>query len=166
VFIAVILEVMRTVLVFVGLVLLAVVAGVFMTSSDRGGPAAVTVPFTALAEGSRSEVTSRVNYLIDTQEELARLWDLLQEAPPIPTVDFNTKVVAAVFAGEVPTAGYDIAVTEVEDADDRVVRIELVKPNESCVLAQSVTAPYQVIELPKTSLPFTHADTWTTKPCP
>lgn len=150
---------------FVGLVLLAVVAGVLMTGSDRGGPAAATVPFTALAEGSRSEVTSRVNYLVETPEELARLWDLLQEAPPVPTVDFNTKVVAAVFAGEVPTAGYDIAVTEVEDTDSRVVKIELVKPDEGCVLAQSLTAPYQVIELPKTSLPFTHADTWTVKKC-
>jgi len=165
VFIAVILEVMRTVLVFVGLVLLAVVAGVFMTSSDRGGPAAVTVPFTALAEGSRSEVTSRVNYLIDTQEELAELWKLIEEPPPVPTVDFSTKVVVAVFAGEVPTAGYDIAVAEVEDADKRMVKIELTRPDEGCVLAQSMTAPYQVIELPKTSLLFTHADTWVIKSC-
>jgi len=71
----------------------------------------------------------------------------------------------AVFAGEVPTAGYDIAVAEVEDADKRMVKIELTRPDEGCVLAQSMTAPYQVIELPKTSLLFTHADTWVIKSC-
>jgi hypothetical protein len=148
------------------LVVLVAVAALLIMSSDRGGPAAVIVPFTALAEGARSEIPSRVNYLITTQDELVELWTFLKEPPPVPTVDFDTKVVAAVFAGEVPTAGYAIAVAEVEDVDKRMVNIELTKPDESCVLAQSVTAPYQVIELPKTSLPFTHADTWTTKPCP
>ena len=152
-------------LVFLALALVAVAAGVFMTGVKQGGPAAVTVPFTALAEGPRSDVSSRVNYLITTQEELDALWELLKEPPPPPTVDFNTKVVAAVFAGKAPTTGYAITVAEGEDVDKRVVKIELTKPDESCVLAQSVTAPYQIIELPKTSLPFTHADTWVTKSC-
>ncbi len=141
-------------------------SGEYSPTSVANQPSAVVVPFIALAEGSRSKVESRVNYLIETQEELVKLWKFLEEPPPVPTVDFNIKIVAAVFAGEVPTSGYDIAVVEVQDADNRIVKIELTKPDESCVLAQSVTAPYQVIELPKTSLPFTHADTWTTKSCP
>ena len=157
---------MRTNLVFLCLAILVVVVGVSILGSNKGGPAAVLVPFTTIAEGPHSKVTSRVNYLIDTQEELTELWEFLKEPPPVPMVDFNTKVVAAVFAGETSTAGYGIAVSEVEDVDKRVVKIELTKPDEGCVLAQSVTAPYQVIELPKTSLPFTHADTWTTKTCP
>jgi len=156
---------MKVTLVFLGLALVVAMAGVSMKNSNRGGPAAVTVPFTALAEGARSEVSSRVNYLVTTQEELSALWELLKEPPPPPTVDFNAKVVAAVFAGKAPTTGYSITVAEVQDVDKRVVKIELTKPDESCVLAQSVTAPYQIIELPKTSLPFTHADTWVTKPC-
>src|SRR3989344_5811976 len=161
---------------FIGIIIVAAIAiaiGVYMFYSGQdvsstfpnNQQSAVIVPFTALAEGPRSKVESRVNYLIDTQEELAELWKFLEEPPPVPTVDFKTKVVAAVFAGEVPTSGYDIAVIEVQDADKRVVKIELIKPDESCILAQSLTAPYQVIELPKTSLPFTHADTWTTKVC-
>ena len=161
---------------FIGIVTVAIIAiaiGVYMFYSGQdvsstfpnNQPSAVIVPFIALAEGSRSKVELRVNYLIDTQEELAELWKFLEEPPPVPKVDFTKKVVAAVFAGEAPTSGYDINVVEVQDADKRVVKIELVKPDESCILAQSLTAPYQVIELSKTSLPFTHADVWTTKPC-
>ena len=160
---------------FIGIIFVAVVAiaiGVYMFYSGEYQPSSVTnqqasviVPFTALAEGSRSKVDSRVNYLITTQEELAELWKFLEEPPPVPKVDFTKKVVAAVFAGKAPTSGYDINVVEVQDADKRVVKIELIKPDESCILAQSLTAPYQVIELPKTSLPFTHADVWTTKSC-
>ncbi|MDP2665589.1 MAG: protease complex subunit PrcB family protein [bacterium] len=161
---------------FTGIIFIAVIAiaiGVYMFYSGQDAsstfpnnqPSAVIVPFIALAEGSRSKVESRVNYLITTQKELSELWKFLEEPPPVPTVDFNTKVVAAVFAGELPTSGYGIAVIEVQDADKRVVKVELIKPDESCILAQSLTAPYQVIELPKTSLPFTHTDTWTTKTC-
>lgn len=160
----------------IGVAIVAVIAvaiGVYMFYSGQGvspdftnnQQSAVIVSFEALAEGPRSKVESRVNYLITTQEELVELWNFLEEPPPVPIVDFNKKVVAAVFAGEVPTSGYDINVVEVQDADKRVVKIELIKPDESCILAQSVTAPYQVIELPKTTLPFTHSDTWTTKVC-
>jgi len=161
---------------FIGIIVVAVIAiviGIYMFYSGQyasstfpnSQPSAVIVPFITLAEGSRSKVESRVNYLITTQEELAELWEFLEEPPPVPTVDFKTKVVAAVFAGMVPTTGYGISVFEVKDEDKRVVKVELIKPDESCVLAQSLTAPYQVIELPKTSLPFTHVDVWTTKTC-
>ncbi|MDP2655850.1 MAG: protease complex subunit PrcB family protein [bacterium] len=160
---------------FIGIIVVAVIAiaiGVYLFYSGEYQPSSVTnqqasviVPFTALAEGSRSKVESRVNYLITTQEELVELWKFLEEPPPVPKVDFTKKVVAAVFAGKAPTSGYDINVVEVQDADKRVVKIELIKPDESCILAQSLTAPYQVVELPKTSLPFTHADVWTTKSC-
>ncbi len=167
----------RETLIIIGMAAVAVVIGVVIFLNDGGSflspssltnnqQSAVIVPFTTLAEGPQSKIASRVNYLIDTQEGLAELWKFLKEPPPVPTVDFNTKVVAAVFAGETPTAGYGIAVAEVEDVDKRVVKIKLTKPDGGCVLAQSVTAPYQVIELPKTSLSFTHADTWVTKTCP
>jgi len=156
----------------VGVAVIAIGIGVYLFYSGEYKPSsatnqqsAVIVPFTALADGARSKVFSRVNYLITTQEELAELWEFLEEPPPVPTVDFKTKVVAAVFAGMVPTTGYGISVFEVKDEDKRVVKVELIKPDESCVLAQSLTAPYQVIELPKTSLPFTHVDVWTTKTC-
>lgn len=129
------------------------------------GSTVATVPFTTLATGAQSAVTSRVDYLITSQDQLTQLWTLLQEPPPVPTVDFSTQVVVAVFAGQAPTTGYGIAVAEVEDASSRIVKVELTKPDGSCVLAQSTTAPYQIVELPKTSLPFTHDDIWTTKAC-
>ncbi len=163
----------RDFIVIIFIAVIAVAIGVYLFYSGEytptfvaNQPSAVIVPFTALAEGARSKIPSRVNYLIETQNELAELWKFLEEPPPIPTVDFNTKVVAAVFAGEAPTTGYEISVAEVRDDDERIVKVELTKPDESCVLAQLLTAPYQVIELTKTSLPFTHTDTWTTKPCP
>jgi hypothetical protein len=156
------------------LVLVLVIAGIWIfltmhpssTATSSPTAAASTVPFTTLAAGAQSDVTSRVDYLITSQDQLTQLWNLLQQPPPVPTVDFTTQDVVAVFAGQAPTTGYSIAVAQVEDANSRIVKIELTKPDDSCVLAQSTTAPYQIIELPKTSLPFTHDDTLTTKACP
>jgi hypothetical protein len=127
---------------------------------------AVPVSFTTLAQGSQSKIDYRVNYLIVNQNQLSELWTFLKQPPPAPQVDFNTNVVAAIFAGEVPTGGYSIAVAAVEDATKRIVKVNITKPGQNCVLTQSTNAPYQVVEVPKTSLPFTHADVWATTTCP
>ena len=66
---------MRLPLMLLGLVLVVAIGGVVMLGPSQSGPAAATVPFTALAEGPRSDVSSRVNYLIETQEELDALVD-------------------------------------------------------------------------------------------
>ena len=74
---------------FIGIIVVAVIAiviGIYMFYSGQyasstfpnSQPSAVIVPFITLAEGSRSKVESRVNYLIPTQEELAELWAFLE----------------------------------------------------------------------------------------
>jgi hypothetical protein len=154
--------------IVLGIIIVIVIALVVALLRPANGPspAVAVVPFTPLAQGSESAVTSRVNYLITSQDQLNELWGFLDQPPPIPSINFNTNVVIAIFGGEFPTTGYSVAVAEVVDGDSRLVKVELAKPDQSCVLAQSTTTPYQVVELPKTSLPFTHDDMWTTTACP
>jgi hypothetical protein len=157
--------------IILGMVIFIVSAGFLVIMPSRSvtsaSPVATVVPvqFTTLAAGAQSKVTDRVNYLVTNQTQLNELWDFLSEPPPVPQVDFNTHVVAAVFAGKFSTAGYSIAVAAVEDATERIVKVSITKPGQGCMLAQSTVAPYQVVELPKTSLPFTHEDIATTKAC-
>ena len=169
----------REILIIIGVAIIAVGIGALIflfgggdalntriaTPDTNNSVSAVVVPFTEIRRGPQSTIEKRVNYFITSHNQFGELWKIINATGTPPTIDFKTHSVVAVFAGEVPTSGYDIAVVKVEDADKRVVNIELIKPDESCVLAQSLTTPYQVIELPKTSLPFTHADTWTTKSC-
>jgi|GEM_PF-3110186 len=130
-------------------------------SSDSGG-----VPFQKLASGTNSEVHTRTNYLVDSPEKLAALWQLLPGAPAMPTVDFNTKTVIALFAGDRPTTGYDLSVSAINDtASTRMVYVVLNKPAASCMTGQMVTQPYVVFEVSKTDLAFSHTDTETTTDC-
>ncbi|MFA5998198.1 MAG: protease complex subunit PrcB family protein [Candidatus Paceibacterota bacterium] len=126
---------------------------------------ATAVPFTPLAEGSRSTVTRRVNYLITSPDQLSKLWKMVDATGTPPAVDFKTQAVIAVFAGERPAAGYRIAVSKVEDASARVVSITIAEPAADCMLAQTITAPYEVVAVPVTSLPFTHEDVSVTTTC-
>lgn len=163
---------MRNTLTIGVLALAVIVIGAFVflrgpnNFSNENSAAAVAVPFTELAHGTQSTIGRRVNYLIASPEQFRELWELIGAEEPLPDIDFSESAVAAVFAGEKPAAGYDIAVSRVEDADARTITITLTEPGSDCVLAQVITAPYQVIKLPGTTLKLVHEDISTTVSCP
>jgi hypothetical protein len=149
----------------VSAVLLIIVMGVYVVMSDGeqnpvpNEPTATTlVPVIELAKGTQSTVTQRRNYVINSNAELSALWKLIDEQAPHPTVNFETSSVVAVFSGTKPTAGHSITVTKIADSDRRMVTVTLQGPDSTCFLAEFLTAPYQIIEVPKTSLPYTHQD--------
>jgi hypothetical protein len=159
-----------------GWVLSAVVIGAFAFLSDRSGPntspaaadgqsPATVVPFTKIIRGSNSTVTTRVNYVITSVDELQKLWEMVDATDELPAVDFKKEVVLAVFAGEQPTTGYAISVSKVEDRDARTVSITLMKPDGDCMTGQSITAPYEIVAVPATALPFAHEDVSVTTTC-
>ena len=134
-------------------------------SQSAGAPESVSIPFTVIASGDRSRVKDRKNFIITSESELQQLWKLVDGVGAVPTIDFAHNQVAAVFAGEVATAGYSVAVTKIADANKRVVTVTIVAPGSNCMLAEVQTAPYQIIELPKTELPMAHADIASTSNC-
>ena len=167
-------------MLIMGLVaLVAIVAGVLFFLSDLSGSpdtlanvsaqavttAAAPAQFVELSRGTQSMETRRVNYLISSTADLAKLWKLIDAGGQSPAVDFATRSVIAVFAGTKPTTGYDISVTGVEDGDTRVVTITLSSPDSTCLLGESLTPPYQIIELPKTALSLEHKNVSTTTNC-
>jgi len=165
--------------VVVGVVIvLVIVAGVAVYTSGAmksaggtialgtGSGSAADVPFEKIASGVTSEVHVRANYLVDSPEKLAALWQLLPGASAMPTVDFAKKSVIALFAGDSPTTGYGLSISGINDtASARVVHVVLTKPGASCITGQMVTQPYVVFEVSKTDLPFSHTDTETTNAC-
>ncbi len=170
---------MRDTLIIIGLTFVAAIIGVYILFTGNGGlssaslatgennnAAAVAIPFTKLAQGEQSSVSSRVNYIITSKSQLEELWKMLRASGQMPSVDFATSSVIAVFAGEEPTAGYAIAVSKVTDGEVRAVTITITTPASACPAARSVTAPYQVVEVPKSPLSLTHEDQTKTAGCP
>jgi len=165
---------MRPALSALALIVVAVAigVGVFLYGGANApsavGPVPVVgtnIPFTELASGAQSSVTRRTNYLIISTNQLRELWKLIGASGSLPSVDFTTHSVIAIFAGEEPTAGYSIAVTRITDGTSRDVSIELTTPGVSCLAAETITTPYQILKVPLTALPYTHQDTATTTGC-
>ena len=161
---------MRKMLLVGWLVLIAVIIGSFIFLSNGGSfpnnSAAVVVPFTRIVQGDHSKVAARVNYLITSADEFDKLWEMVDASGTPPVVDFKTNVVMAVFAGEQPTTGYAINVSNIEDSTERNVSLTLAKPQSDCIEGQVITAPYEIVMVPATSLPLTHEDKITTNICP
>ena len=168
---------MRREMFIIGIVVvIAIVVGWFIfvqnggTFDDLSSPSSiraqsVSVPFTELARGTQSDITTRVNYLITASSELEELWKLIGGKDKAPVIDFSKSAVAAVFAGEKPTTGYAVTVSKVEDTNVRTVTVLIQEPGDNCEKNESVTKPYSLIEIPKTSLTFTHEDQTTTVNC-
>lgn len=151
---------------------LAVGAGAYwynaaVTTPAQQAPASQLAPvsFTTLAEGTQSKEMRRANYRITSSAELTRLWRMISTDTSIPAIDFEKNEVIAVFAGQEPTLGYSIAISKIEDGSVRNVAISISKPGASCLAGQAITSPYQIIAVPKTSLPYAHTDTVSTMSC-
>ncbi len=165
-------------LILVALALAAVVVGavIYFTnapSPSMQGAAALSVSdpsmpvsMDTLAVGTQSQITTPTNYLITSKAQLEQLWAMTDASGQVPSVDFSTHAVLAVFAGQEPTAGYSIAISSIRDSSTtRVVTITLTKPGGSCVVGQVVTAPYEIVSVPSTMLALTHADVTSTASC-
>jgi hypothetical protein len=159
--------------VSIALFVVVIVAGAFLLGRDNessvtqssANEGVTAVAFTPLAEGVYSRVEARVNYLVSSEEGLVELWKLIETDMPLPQVDFSTHAVAAIFAGEEATAGFKIAVAAVEDGAERMVKVVRTRPGPSCMTTQVITMPYQVVEIPITTLPLSHQDEWMTEDC-
>ncbi len=170
---------MKDTSVIIGMAAIAVVIGVVIflnggisntqsaaTGANNPVPVqAVAVPFTKIVSGTESKVSTRVNYLITSPSELSKLWGMISATGTPPAVDFTTHAVIAVFAGRQPTTGYAIAVAKIEDSTTRNVSLTIAKPDTTCTEGQTVTAPYEIVTVPATTLPLAHTDQVVTKTC-
>jgi len=135
------------------------------SATTKNQLAAVIVPFTKLIQGVQSSVDTRTNYLITSTKQLSELWKMIDAREQMPSVDFTKDVIVAVFAGQKPTGGYAITVSNIEDTDVRTVSVMLSLPDGNCSERRAATAPYELVAVPSTSLAFAHKDQATTTPC-
>ncbi len=166
----------RDTLIVAGVALVAVAIGTYFFLSgnlqntaasvvSENQQSAVAVPFTPLVSGVHSKVTPRVNDVIPSSTQLSELWNMVDATGAPPKVDFSKNAVIAVFAGQQPTAGYAITVSKIVDSGARLVSVTIKKPDSTCTVGKVVTAPYELVAIPTTTLPFAHEDLSATASC-
>jgi hypothetical protein len=124
---------------------------------------------TLLKEGTNATgMSDRANYRITDNDELNQLWSYLDNTPgSAPSVDFSKDEVLAIFDGTHTTGGYNIQVSSITDANGtRTVHVSRIAPGANCFTTDSITSPYEIIAVPKSTLNLTHIDTSVTQNCP
>jgi hypothetical protein len=76
------------------------------------------------------------------------------EPPPLPEIDFSREMVIVAAMGARPTSGYAIII-DTAYAYERNYRLEVVVQsveNRNCLAFQTMTAPIDIVRLPKTNV--------------
>lgn len=103
-----------------------------------------------IAKGEDSRLVESRRFVIRDPQAFAAIWSAHAASDQPPAIDFDTRMVVAVFAGERPTPGFGVTVTgSRREADALVITVEESVPPASAVSAQVLTSPYHVASLPR-----------------
>lgn len=108
-------------------------------------------PVHTVARGDGSRIASPRCVVARDGSEWGALW-AAHSGPdtPEPAVDFETRMVAAVFAGERPTPGFDVAITgSRREGSGLVLLVDETQPRADSVAAQLITSPFHIVTLPR-----------------
>jgi hypothetical protein len=107
------------------------------------------VPFTSVAQGTRSGIQDARAVVVRSPAEWRTLWKEHTTEPP-PDVDFSRHIVLGVFLGTRPTAGFSVQITSVTaKGTSAVVEVVEGKPRPGVMTAQVITSPFHLVTVPR-----------------
>lgn len=113
-----------------------------------------TISYEVLLEGTYSGIREPLQKVISTNEEWEDLWrkhvSIIVPQPPVPEVDFENNVVAAIYMGEKNKSGYQVLLKEVvPEGKDVILRYKIVEPPENSFTLMVLTQPFILVKIPK-----------------
>jgi hypothetical protein len=111
------------------------------------------VVFEEIGQGSHCDLTARITYVINENESWYDLWISMHNRsssiPKLPTFNFTTDLIIAVFQGDCPTTGYMTTISKIIlTMDCYVVYVDEICPGPSCITFQAFTQPCQISGYP------------------
>jgi uncharacterized membrane protein len=111
----------------------------------------MTVPLSTVAQGSDSNVVTARRVIVRDAAAWSALWaEHAGSASEPPAIDFASRLVAAVFAGERPSPGHAIEIAEARtDAGGVTLVVREHAPARGMVAAQVLVSPFHMVTLPR-----------------
>ena len=111
----------------------------------------MTPGLTTLAQGSDSGITSARRSVVRDDASWRALW--AAHAGPdaaAPAIDFHSRFIAAVFAGERPSPGHSVAITDARaDAGGLTLVVSEQVPPRGQMAAQILVSPFHIVTFPR-----------------
>jgi protease stability complex PrcB-like protein len=110
------------------------------------------VPFKTIAKGLRSGIREPSQIAVRSQSEWQKLWrqhtSTSTVPAPLPVVDFDKEMVAAVFLGEKPSGGYGVEISSAEVADSSLtVFVKETSPKPGAIVTQAINQPFHIVRI-------------------
>jgi hypothetical protein len=107
-------------------------------------------PLRVLDKGDQTYVDEARQVVARTAPEWTTLWRQHSPDRPRPAVDFAREMVAGVFLGSRPSAGFAVDIVSARDEHGAlVVRYRETIPPPGIITAQVITSPYCLVALPR-----------------
>ena len=111
-----------------------------------------TLPMRSIDQGQGSGIEAAKQVNARNVDEWDALWKEHAGSRARPSVDFTKEVVAAVFLGSRPTAGYGVRIVRArQDGVALVVSYTETRPAPGALAAQVLTSPYHIVAIPRGS---------------
>jgi hypothetical protein len=128
---------------------LTMVAAAMGISGLQLSPPEKGIVLRELDRGSRSQISEPQQAVVRGEDEWIRLWQLHAPTRPRPAVDFSREMVAGVFLGNQPTAGFAVEIVEGRIQNGMaILRFRSRRPASDAITAQMLTSPYHLVALP------------------
>lgn len=110
-------------------------------------------PFSVIDQGTHSGMTLSKQLVITHAADWQELWRIHSNKPQ-PQIDFTTDMVIAVFLGERPTGGYQVAVQSLEKTGKHLlVKLHIDALAHGAITTMALTQPYVIIKTARSPLP-------------
>ncbi|MBW3573003.1 MAG: protease complex subunit PrcB family protein [Gemmatimonadetes bacterium] len=118
--------------------------------------------YSGLAEQAQLVVESRAEW----EEVWRRMWQYTDPAPAAPAIDFSRHTVVVAAMGSRPTGGAGVRVEKAAShADHVVVQVVETSAGDGCGTTQAVSAPVDVVAIPRTPQPIRFRIAQTVREC-
>ncbi len=112
----------------------------------------IEVPFEVIDPGGGYNYESRANFTIRDTATWESLWlDLYSghsHIPEVPTVNFTSEMLIAVFQGERGSSGYWTTITRINMTNAfYMVYVDEIHPGDGCGLLAIMTYPYHIVKI-------------------
>jgi len=118
------------------------------------------IPFQTITRGQgtgQGNILGKVSLMINDQATWQTVWVKAfcfgTYCSNPPTINFTTTTVLAVFSGVEPTGGYNLSITRVALVGSTLlVHSILDSPSHNCQVTETLTSPYHLVGIPKTTV--------------
>jgi hypothetical protein len=103
-----------------------------------------------LARGTLSGIERPRQLAVQNAADWRALWKEHAPGQQLPSVDFATRTILAVFLGSRMTAGYAVEITAVDRREsEAIIHFRESRPGRDQILAQVITTPFHIVSVPR-----------------